>query len=83
VAEFAWSRLEPVEGRYAFGWLDDAIDVFNQYGIQVVIGTPSCTPPNWLVERYPDVLPRDAMLNLRYSGIRGHRCYNSPSLRLS
>ncbi|RAR42348.1 hypothetical protein DP091_18910 [Paenibacillus sp. MDMC362] len=28
VAEFAWSRLEPEEGRYAFGWLDDAIDVF-------------------------------------------------------
>lgn len=82
VAEFAWSRLEPEEGRYEFGWLDDAIDVFYKYGIQVVIGTPSCTPPNWLVERFPDVLPRDAMLNPRYPGIRGHRCYNSPSMRL-
>ncbi|MGO4269694.1 beta-galactosidase [Paenibacillus sp. TAF58] len=82
LAEFAWSRLEPEEGRYDFAWLDDAIDVFHQRGIEVVIGTPTNTPPNWLVERYPDVLPVDALLHPRYPGIRGHRCYNSPSMRL-
>jgi beta-galactosidase len=82
VAEFAWSRLEPEEGVYDFTWLDDAIDVFDRHGIKVVIGTPTCTPPNWLVNRFPDVLPIDAMLHPRYPGIRGHRCYNSPSMRL-
>lgn len=81
VAEFAWSRLEPTEGNYDFTWLDDAIDTFARHGIQVVIGTPTCTPPNWLVKAYPDVLPQDEKLHPRYPGIRGHRCYNSPSMR--
>ena len=71
LAEFAWSRLEPEEGRYDFAWLDDAIDVFHQRGIEAVIGTPTNTPPNWLVERHPDVLPVDALLHPRYPGIRG------------
>ncbi|CAM3417177.1 beta-galactosidase [Marinicrinis lubricantis] len=80
LAEFAWSRLEPEEGKFQFEWLDDAIELFHQKGIEVVLGTPTCTPPNWLVEKHPDVLPVDAQLHPRYPGVRGHRCYNSPSL---
>ena len=82
LAEFAWSRLEPNEGEYRFEWLDDAIEVFHRRGIQVVLGTPTCTPPNWLTQRYPDVLPLDAQQHPRYPGVRGHRCYNSPSMRM-
>lgn len=81
VAEFAWSRLEPTEGNYDFKWLDEAIDTFARHGIKVVIGTPTCTPPNWLVKKYPDVLPQDAYLHPHYAGVRGHRCFNSPSMR--
>src|SRR5690606_20445888 len=81
VAEFAWSRLEPAEGRCDFAWLDEAIGIFAKQGIQVVIGTPTCTPPNWLTEKHPDILPRDAQLHPLYPGVRGHRCYNSPSMR--
>ncbi|RAR42347.1 hypothetical protein DP091_18905 [Paenibacillus sp. MDMC362] len=36
--------------------------------MQVVIGTPSCTPPNWLVERFPDVLPPDGYAESAVSG---------------
>ncbi|MCA0755843.1 beta-galactosidase [Paenibacillus sp. N4] len=75
LAEFAWSRLEPNEGEYRFEWLDDAIEVFHRRGIQVVLGTPTCTPPNWLTQRYPDVLPVDAQQQPRYPGVRGHRCH--------
>ncbi|SKC89167.1 Beta-galactosidase GanA [Burkholderia sp. YR290] len=81
LAEFAWSRLEPIEGKFDFAWLDDAIDTLGRRGIQVVIGTPSATPPNWLVEKYPDVLPLDNKRQPVYPGVRLHRCYNSPSLR--
>ena len=81
LAEFAWSRLEPVEGQYDFAWLDQAIDTLGRHGVQVVIGTPTATPPNWLVEKYPDVLPMNAQRQPMYPGVRLHRCYNSPSLR--
>lgn len=57
VAEFAWSRLEIAEGNYQFGWLDRALDLFHKYGLQVVIGTPTATPPRWLTTKFPDVLP--------------------------
>lgn len=81
LAEFAWSRLEPSEGMFDFGWLDKAIEILSCQGIQIVLGTPTATPPNWLVEKCPDILPIDGKKQPMYPGVRCHRCYNSPSLR--
>jgi beta-galactosidase len=81
LAEFAWSRLEPVEGQFDFAWLDQAIDLFQRHSIDVVLGTPTATPPVWLTHGYPDVLPVDNKGNAIFAGVRLHRCYNSPSLR--
>lgn len=80
VAEFAWSRLEPADGLFDFAWLDRAIDLLHQYGLQVVIGTPTATPPRWLTSAHPDVLPVFADGQTFHPGVRGHRCYNSVSL---
>lgn len=81
LAEFAWSRLEPTEGQFDFAWLDKAIEVLSSQGIQIVLGTPTATPPNWLVEKCADVLPVDSKKQPIYPGVRLHRCYNSQSLR--
>ncbi len=81
VGEFAWSRLEPRDGEFNFAWLDRAVDLFHRYGIQVVIGTPTATPPRWLTTACPDVLPVFADGQTFHPGVRGHRCYNSASLR--
>lgn len=59
VAEFAWSRMEPQEGRFDFAWLDRAIAAAQARGFMVVIGTPTAAPPAWLTERYPDTLRVD------------------------
>lgn len=80
LAEFAWSRLEPVEGQYDFTWLDKAVDIFAQRGIEVILGTPTNCPPLWLYEKYPDAILCDEQGNRVNIGVRGHRCYNSPSL---
>lgn len=80
LGEFAWSVLEPEEGKFDFTWLDDAIDLFHQYGIEVIIGTPTATPPRWLSDQYPDILPIFANEDVFHAGVRGHRCYSSPSL---
>ena len=81
LAEFAWCRLEPLEGKYDFDWLDEAIEVFKNNDIKVVLGTPTNTPPLWLFDKYPDAIQVNKNGNQSFIGIRGHRCYNSPSLR--
>ena len=59
IGEFAWSRLEPMPGAYDFAWFDAAIDTLADAGLKVVIGTPTATPPKWLIDRHPDILPVD------------------------
>lgn len=81
LAEFAWCRLEPSEGVYDFQWLDEAIEIFAENDIKVVLGTPTNTPPLWLYEKYPDAIQVNKNGDRSFVGIRGHRCYNSPSLR--
>ncbi len=44
IGEFAWSRLEPEPGRFDWGWLDRAIDTLAAAGLDVVLGTPTCSP---------------------------------------
>ena len=57
IGEFAWSRLEPARGAFEWGWLDRAIDVLGQAGLQVVLGTPTAAPPKWLIDGHPEILP--------------------------
>ena len=59
IGEFAWSRLEPNPGEYNFDWLDTAIATLVDAGLKVVMGTPTATPPKWLVDQYPEILPVD------------------------
>lgn len=55
LAEFAWSRMEPQAGHYDFAWLDRAIDVLAQHDLDIVLGTPTASPPPWLMAAHPDV----------------------------
>ncbi len=56
VAEFAWSLMEPSEGKFDFAWLHRSVGTLQKHGIQVILGTPSAAPPPWLTAKYPDVL---------------------------
>lgn len=59
IGEYAWSRMEPEEGHYDMAWLVRAVRLANRYGIKVVVGTPTDTPPAWLTQKYPDTLQVD------------------------
>ncbi len=74
IAEFAWAKLEPAEGHFDFDWLDRAIEVLNRHGLKVIIGTPTATPPKWLIDKHPDILPRDPDGHVRGFGSRCHYC---------
>ena len=57
VAIFAWSKLEPEEGRYEFDWLDRLLDLLHAHGIGVCLATATAAPPPWLARKYPQSLP--------------------------
>lgn len=76
IGEFAWSRYEPVEGTYDFDWLDRAIDTLGAAGLKVILGTPTATPPIWMVEKHPDMLAVDENGHPRKFGSRRHYCFS-------
>jgi len=76
IGEFAWSRLEPAPGVHALDWLARAIDVLHGAGLDVVLGTPTATPPKWLVDAMPDMIPLDAQGRPRKFGSRRHYCFS-------
>jgi beta-galactosidase len=54
LAEFAWSYLEPRPDLFDFDWLDRALDILQSYGIRAVLGTPTASPPPWVMAMMPD-----------------------------
>ena len=57
VGIFSWALLEPAEGVYEFGWLDDALDLLHEGGIRVDLANASASPPPWFSHKYPQSLP--------------------------
>ena len=80
MAEFAWSRLEPQEGTYDFEWLDEAIEIFAEREIKVVLCTPSNCMPLWFFEKYPTAMQTERDAHKTTLGIRGHRCLNNANV---
>jgi len=79
LAEFAWVKMEPHDGQYDFTWLDRAIEVLAARGIKVILGTPTASPPAWLMAKYPDLyLVRDDGTPWTY-GNRREYCPNNPT----
>jgi beta-galactosidase len=77
IAEFAWSRMEPSEGEWQWDWLDRAIDSLAQENLGVILGTPTGSPPPWLLTAHPSVLPVDNEGRIRTHGSRKHYDHSS------
>jgi beta-galactosidase len=81
MGEFGWSAFEPREGEYDFDWLDRAVALLADHGIETMMCTCSRTPPPWVFTRYPEIrnVPAD-----RLPANYGHRytiCHNNPTFR--
>ncbi|TLP48572.1 beta-galactosidase [Cohaesibacter sp. CAU 1516] len=81
IGEFAWSRLEPQPDKMVWDWLDDAIEILGAAGLKVVLGTPSATPPRWMIDCYPDMLAVDEKGQPRKFGSRRHYCFSHAGYR--
>jgi beta-galactosidase len=81
IGEFAWSRIEPEPGRFDWTWLDRAIETLHDAGLGIILGTPTATPPKWLVDRMPDMLAVDRDGKPRKFGSRRHYCFSHVGYR--
>ncbi|WP_168121739.1 beta-galactosidase [Paenibacillus sp. HB172176] len=81
VGIFSWASLEPEEGRFTFEWLDRLLDSFADNGIYAWLATPTGARPNWMSEKYPEVLRVGPNRVRNLHGMRHNHCYNSPIFR--
>jgi len=77
MAEFSWSRLEPQRDAFEYGWLDRAVSLMAENGIDVVLGTPTAAPPGWLSAEHPDILRVDGDGRVFPFGHRRQYCPNN------
>lgn len=80
IGVFSWSSLEPHDGHFTFGWLDEIIDLLWSNGIAVDLATPNAAPPPWLAEN-PDTLLVERDGRRVSIGSRGHFCPSSELYR--
>ena len=81
IGEFAWARYEPVRERWDWGWLDRVLELVQDAGLEVVLGTPTATPPVWLAQERPEVLTLAPDGRRRQAGSRRHTCPTSSAYR--
>ncbi|MFT5240687.1 MAG: beta-galactosidase [Candidatus Promineifilaceae bacterium] len=81
VCIFAWSALEPEEGRFEFGWLDTIMDKLAANNAYAVMATPSGSKPAWMSKAYPEIrrVNRDGVRQPH--GGRHNHCRTSPAYR--
>jgi len=81
VAIFAWTKLEPAEGQFEFGWLDRVMDLLAKNGGYAVLATPSGARPAWMAAKYPEVLRVRPDRGRNLFGVRHNHCFTSPIYR--
>lgn len=82
LAEFAWYKMEPVEGKYDFAWLDNVVDLCAKYKLKVVMCTPSATTPTWMRINYPETFIMDGHYIRGENGTRGLNSTVNPKYRM-
>ena len=81
IGEFAWARYEPARERWDWDWLDRVVGQLGDAGLEVVLGTPTATPPIWLAQERPEVLTMQPDGRRRQAGSRRHTCPTARAYR--
>lgn len=71
LAEFAWFKMEPEEGKFNFTWLDRVVSLCTKYHLKVLLCTPSATTPTWMRINYPETFSMDGHYIRAENGTRG------------
>lgn len=79
--EFAWSFIEPEEGKFDFAWLDEAVELAHRNGMKVIMCTSTPTPPAWLAQKHPEILMVNAEGRTMQHGSRQQISWSSSVYR--
>jgi len=82
IAEFAWFKMEPEEGKYDFAWLDRVVGLCTKYHVKVLMCTPSATTPTWMRVNYPETFVMDGQYIRAENGTRGRGSVVNAKYRL-
>lgn len=78
---FAWSTIEPEEGKYDFSYLDDVFERAEKHGKLIILGTPSGARPAYMAKKYPEILRTNELGQKNLFGNRHNHCFTSPKYR--
>ncbi|MGO4936107.1 beta-galactosidase [Fundicoccus sp. Sow4_H7] len=81
LGEFAWSTFEPTPDNFDFTVLERSLELTKERGIDVIVCTPTPTPPIWLTHNHPERLHVDEHNTRMSHGSRQHICTNNPYFR--
>ncbi len=82
LAEFAWFKMEPIEGKFEFAWLDKVVNLCTKYKLKVLLCTPSATTPVWMRVNYPETFIMDGHYIRGENGTRGLGSIVNPKYRM-
>ncbi|CAN5719229.1 beta-galactosidase [soil metagenome] len=57
IGEFSWASVEPQRGAFEPDRFNHALNLAEQFQLEVIFCTPTATPPKWLIDEHPDILP--------------------------
>lgn len=78
MGEFAWSTMEPEEGKFDLSFFANIINRLYENGIETVMCTPTPTPPIWYTHGHPERMYVDRDGKVMGHGSRQHACTNHP-----
>ena len=81
VGIFSWALLQPTIDSWDFAWLDRVLDLLHDNGIAVDLATATASPPPWLTELHPEVLPESRVGETIWPGARQQWRPTSPVFR--
>ena len=88
MGHLAWDSYEPADGKFAFAWFDQVMDMMNDAGIKVILDLAVRPAPIWLHQKYPSMNITDSSgcvlyPNHRYMVDVGDPMYQEYALRFT
>ncbi|QMV43988.1 beta-galactosidase [Cohnella cholangitidis] len=81
LGEFSWHSFEPEDSVYDFSFLTKIVKKCAEYGLAVILGTPTAAPPAWLIRKHPEALAVTFDRQVMQHGSRRYTNYTAESFR--